>query len=316
MGPCIQCFLRVFRGVIALVYEYPCMLERSYIIESGFTTFPIFGAYLEICTCLPEKFQFLNNQQETFGIACFWTIRTVSDVSVGPTIGPKGDGEQSTNRKKFTKQQLIRKRDSPETARDMAHFWKDWFVGFVEGDGCFTYDNNADCLYFVIRQKESGVLFKVQRFLGFGTVYRGKDGYWTFSTRSRDHLRQIIDICNGNLLLQKYHTNIETVLTPRQFTVDDWWLCGFADRDGSFNVQLQGRGNGHRLRLRFYLDQKNRFQCLQTIQNVIGGTIYKRHGCAHMHRLIIDNFAGIAGVLRYFAVFTPQTNKLFLRYVR
>jgi hypothetical protein len=64
----------------------------------------------------------------------------------------------------------------------------DWFIGFVEGDGCFTYDQNANNLTFIIRQKEPKVLFKVKKFLGFGSVFLASDGYWSFAVRAKKHL--------------------------------------------------------------------------------------------------------------------------------
>ena len=102
------------------------------------------------------------------------------------------------------------KRNTPDTGRDINQFItkisvpkKVWFIGFVEGDGCFTYDNNTNSLTFLIRQKENKVLFKVKKFLGFGSVYLASDGYWNFSVRAKKDLLELINIFNGNLFLNK-----------------------------------------------------------------------------------------------------------------
>jgi hypothetical protein len=45
-----------------------------------------------------------------------------------------------------------------------------WVVGFVEGDGCFTYSQSSGPI-FIVRQADPQVLYKLQSFFGFGSFF-------------------------------------------------------------------------------------------------------------------------------------------------
>nr|QJS52038.1 putative LAGLIDADG homing endonuclease [Bulbochaete rectangularis var. hiloensis] len=60
---------------------------------------------------------------------------------------------------------------------------------------------------------------------------------------------------------------------PINITLNNSWLSGFIDAEGCFNVYIVKRAasqNGHRIRLRFILDQKQAKNELIFIRNFLG----------------------------------------------
>ena len=91
----------------------------------------------------------------------------------------------------------------------------EWFVGFSEGDGSFTVSGTR--LFFIINQKEEGILHRIRTELGFGKVSHYKT-YSRFIVADRDNIERLIHLFNGNLVLNK---------TVRRFSlwVEAWNLC-------------------------------------------------------------------------------------------
>jgi hypothetical protein len=105
---------------------------------------------------------------------------------------------------------------------------------------------------FKIRQKESKILYSIKNCLGFGSVFLSKHNYYTYNVSSKNDLIKLINIFNGNLLLQKtnkrfenfvkefnkhYNTNIAISDSlhlnklDKQWLLNNSWLSGFTDAD-------------------------------------------------------------------------------------
>lgn len=268
------------------------MLGHSYTVKSVLFT---------------EKSLLLNNQQETVVMM----LRRPNVYYIN-----------------FTRSSKLGNTGSPETTRQNAHFL-DWFAGFVEGDGCFSSD-----LALRIRQADPRVLYKIRQYFGFGSVFVDAAGYWTYAVKAKKQVLTIINCLNGKLFLhkritqferfvlaynKKHATQIVPITEPITLSLSSYWLTGFADADGSFNVQLSVRkdNNTDRLRLRFYLDQANSLEDLKTIQRLIGGSLSKRtmHNKVY-DRLTVDTFNHTLPLIQYFSQFPPQTTVLKVRFVR
>lgn len=222
-----------------------------------------------------------------------------------------------------------------------------WLVGFFEGDGCFSISEVPGpqnkkahtCLEqklekpvcrFILTQSDPAVLWKIQKFVGSGSVYKQTNGAWTYRVSDKMGLIQITKMLNGKLVLQKrllkfqqwvgalncqFGLSMIACTQPAVVGLQNAWLCGFADADGSFNIQITGKRP--RLRLRFYLDQSQSFDCLQTLQACLGGTLHcKIKNNVNHHRLIIDSFDKCAMLIEYFCQFPPLTTSLLVRFIR
>ena len=207
---------------------------------------------------------------------------------------------------------------SPSLARSAAggpHWFEDWLVGFVEGDGGFYVDINSKRFFFKIRQKNPQILYRIRDFLAalwpapgapkFGSVIKNNDGYYTFSVQDRNSIKRLLSLFNGKLLLNKTNKQFlnnwvinyncwfeingehfvykeKPVLNNLTF-FNNAWLCGFTDSDGSFGFKLLSDSTrvnscGKRLRVYWYVDQVDEIETLTLIKDILGfGRLEKKY---------------------------------------
>lgn len=243
------------------------------------------------------------------------------------------------------------KASSPETTREIIQEKKnvkklfvftpkpveltpEWIVGFFEGDGCLNFYKKQQSFSFILRQADPKVLYKIKSFFQLGSVFQDSKGYWTYSIRSKQGLEKVLNLLNGKLVLKKRQvqfqqwvlnynqvngTNHVPQNTAASFSWDSAWFCGFADAEGSFNIQLQVRKDSgrDRLRLRFYVDQAYSKECLILLQKFYGGTLgAKSKSHQHYHRLMFDTWKKAPEIIQYFLKFPPLTTCLYVRFLR
>lgn len=94
-------------------------------------------------------------------------------------------------------------------------------------------------------------------------------------------------------------------------SLNDAWLSGFTDAEGTFNVNITKRENtvtGYRVQLRYILDKKNALDLLSYISTLFGhGKVITRS--TDMYRYYCDTFVGIGYVCNYFNSFPLKTKK-------
>jgi hypothetical protein len=97
-----------------------------------------------------------------------------------------------------------------------------WVVGFVEGDGCFTYSESSGAM-FIVRQANPQVLYMLPPY------YVGRQ-------------KRVIQFYNWVRAFNRhYGTSYTPRTSPAQLSLNNGWLCGFRDRDGSFGLYLGTR---------------------------------------------------------------------------
>lgn len=166
----------------------------------------------------------------------------------------------------------------------------EWFVGFAEGDGSFICTTNKRCI-FSISQKEAQILHRIRSQLGFGKVstYGNASRY---TVADKPSVTRLLILFNGNLCLDKTHarfsawcdwanqSGISSIECKRKLVLSKntisqtSWLAGFIDAEGCFNAQQirdPRYSLGYRVRLRFFLDQRNEKQILLLIRGFLGG---------------------------------------------
>jgi hypothetical protein len=172
----------------------------------------------------------------------------------------------------------------------------EWFIGFVEAEGCFQTWKNTNGSYrfgFEINQKDPGLMYKIRTRLGFGRVQkyvRGNSVYFRFTTSKKEHLDRLILLFNGNLLLEKkqkqfnnwlflmnlrYKTNILVKPNLCKVSLSTAWLSGFLEGDAGFYVQKLSEKT-ERLNMKWYITQEEELIVLNDIRNLfqMPGTIY------------------------------------------
>lgn len=143
------------------------------------------------------------------------------------------------------------------------HFLE-WFIGFAEGDGCFTYwlDQGRPRLSFKIVQKDVSLLYKIKKGLGFGSVSKDRN-YLSFYVGDKRGIQRLQSIFNGNLVLPKQRLRFENWVNfknnSQDFTLsfnnrtvmptlETAWLSGFIEAEGCFYVQLSKKSTGFRIK--------------------------------------------------------------------
>lgn len=132
-----------------------------------------------------------------------------------------------------------------------------WFIGFSEGFDSWQVDIVSNRNYFIITQKDSKVLYKIRNILGFGKVKKYGDCF-RFIVADQKGTLKIIQICNGNLLLEKCknrfsiylqvfnnfsklnlvthdRASIDLIYNELKPSLNDSWLAGFIDANGCFS---------------------------------------------------------------------------------
>ena len=175
---------------------------------------------------------------------------------------------------------LINNIGSSETTRVIFvlkdSFFKNWFVGFSEGDGSFIV-NKDGCLEFRITQSslDAQILFYIKKNIGFGSVRKQyvKSNTHCFRVRDKENLYKIICIFNGSLFLDSrneqfklwlnaynktYNEQILWIRSKNSPTLKDGWLSGFTDAQGCFTSTINTGilGKTSLVRLRYVLSQK------------------------------------------------------------
>lgn len=175
----------------------------------------------------------------------------------------------------------------------------EWFIGFVEGDGCFTTNDGRP--YLVINQADKAVLNEIRSFLGIGRVSlftQSGSQYARLMVASEHDIFRVIQLFNGNIFLEKkearfarfvdaynqtFNKNIQVKprRRPSELTLECGWLSGFFDAEGcayanySKNAQLrllpegQSPRAGSRLIVKATINQKSEFPVLTRIKELL-----------------------------------------------
>ena len=220
-------------------------------------------------------------------------------------------------------------------AKHLTDSWLTWFIGFVEGDGAIQTYSNGKRVRLVITQKESAILFYIQKKLGIGIVKhfpQGKSGHkndfhrWMVDNPS--HILLLAFLFNGNLALthrilqlslwvqalnNRFGANtIQLINTAVRVTLQDGWLSGFTDAEGCFNVSITANARyalGHVIKMRYLLDQKDS-TILLIIRNLFGfGKITLRSKTDGVYRYTATGFKYMKDVISYFKEFPLLTKK-------
>lgn len=213
--------------------------------------------------------------------------------------------------------------------------WLTWFVGFAEGDGAIqTYDEGKR-VRFVLTQKESDILYKIQLKLNIGVVKhfpqgkRGKNNdFYRWIVDNPSHILLLAFLFNGNLAqnhrieqLTKWvnalnnrfgNETIKLDNTPVTITLQNAWLSGFTDAEGCFNVSITANSRytlGHVIKMRYILDQKDSV-ILNKVYELFGfGKVALRSGTEDVYRYTVTGFKALNDVIAYFKLFPLQTKK-------
>jgi hypothetical protein len=178
----------------------------------------------------------------------------------------------------------------------------EWFIGFSEGDGSFIVSKGR--CFFILVQKDPKILYKIKKYLGFGSV--SQSGlYYRYIVASIPSIEKLINLFNGNFRLNKtcirfskwlslpVYAHIKYIEERKKILLEDSWLSGFIDAEGCFNFTIRkDRLSG--IRYRFILDQKGEKDALEQVAFLFEietnkKNVYERSSLENMFRLCIES---------------------------
>lgn len=200
-----------------------------------------------------------------------------------------------------------------------------WFIGFVEGKGSFIVSN--DVKFFIIKQKELVVLYKIKEFLKRGRVQQHGTCFRFIITKKKD----IIFLKNlflNNIKLNKvclmleffYNENNNSFKNKSKSFLNNSWLSGLIDAEGYFYISLLKRTpheTGYKIKIQFILDQKllgNDVDFLNLLLksfNNLGFVLYR--GDSNF-RLVLKNSKSIEILINYLKNYPLKTHKKSIDY--
>ncbi|KAM9967969.1 hypothetical protein ACTFIW_000505 (mitochondrion) [Dictyostelium discoideum] len=151
-----------------------------------------------------------------------------------------------------------------------------WFIGFVEGDGCFLVTNRNDLMFIVTQGIDNlDVLNEIKDTFGFGVLTnQGKSKrVWRFVVQDLVNIELIILLFNGNIILPKRQVRfrnfieqynvktkkgirfekIEEIKRKLVPSLNTAWISGFTDSEGCFTISII---NQEKLRIKYIISQK------------------------------------------------------------
>ena len=214
--------------------------------------------------------------------------------------------------------------------------FKEWFIGFSEGDGHFGLDKRGYLVFKITQSStDSQVLFLIKKVLTFGsvTIQSKLNNTHQYKVRDKENLIKIINIFNGNLITKakidqfknfleafnsKYNTNIVYIECNKKVTLDNAWLSGFTDAEGCFtcSAYLNKLTNKHIVTVRYIISQKDDIEFSQCLAELIKG--YITYIKSYNGYNTVVNHGKLNTILSYLQDFPLKTKKhiSYLRWLK
>ena len=233
-----------------------------------------------------------------------------SVVEVSPSDGLDNIPQIQTSIKLISDHLPIHKK--PISDKDFGYY----LAGLIDGDGCFVLNQ----LVIVFHELDSSLAYYIKSKLGFGNVYKIKNKKAVKLVISHTNgLVKILQLINGKLRteskLQQIQKNILHDSLKFQLDIskdlNNYWLAGFTDADGSFQIKIIKRKTRTEIRLNYQVDQKKKY-LLELIQNLFGGFIgYRSKIDCYYYGSI--SFISAQKVIKYFSEYHLLSSK-YLNY--
>lgn len=156
----------------------------------------------------------------------------------------------------------------------------DFLAGLIDADG---HIDRLGYIRIVFNQKDVSVAYYIKKIIGYGSVNKLKGSAAYLLTCSHTKGIKIIgDLIRNKLKtiskIKQFNTRLVSKvggkLTKLDSTVvlNNHWLAGFIQGDGSFQIKVLYRQRRREIRLVIQIDQKSD-TILKTIQSIFGGYI-------------------------------------------
>jgi len=241
----------------------------------------------------------------------------------------KGSGKDILHIKKY---EHLKIHNKPNSDEDFGYY----LAGLIEGDG-YIGKRSIEIAFHI---SDKSLAFFLKKKIGFGNVikYSHTKNAVRYCLWNKEGIHKIFNLINGKFCsdnkinqIKKYKylkdfnlkllpsmlsRNHNDKLKQKDWILNNYWLCGFTDADGSFTIHLSNSKThklGKNLKLEYKISQK-KDDILLVIKESFGGHIYyDSKGSVYRYR-----FASLKEqhkVLEYFDKFQLNSVK-FIRYLK
>lgn len=206
----------------------------------------------------------------------------------------------------------------PLTDEQFGHY----LAGLIEGDGNFSLNK----IVIAFHESDASLAYFIKERIGYGNVKKIKDKKaLTYIVSNFEGRLKIANLINGKLRTNKiesFKTNIINNLNNlntnpinllplnKNSLLDNHWLAGFIDSDGSFQIKILNRVNRklEEVRLSLQIDQKTN-EILIQIKNELKGSIgyRKKTDCFYYSSV---NFNSAYLYINYLDKYHLQSSKI------
>jgi len=206
------------------------------------------------------------------------------------------------------------------TNKDFGYF----LAGLIEGDGWF----GANQLHIIFAEQDISLAYLIKNQIGFGNVYKIKDKKAVrYICKNKKGLSIILSLINGKLVsTPKYEQLIKqnyneifncAILPPLKFiTLDNFWLAGFTQADGCFQISLvksKTHKTGFSVRLEFSIKQNDALPVNLLYSNIKLGNISQYNSGIWCYKS--SGFKTAALLINYFDRFNVFAGK-YVNYLK
>ena len=202
----------------------------------------------------------------------------------------------------------------PVIEDDFGHY----LAGLIDGDGHFS---KTPQLVIVFNELDVALAYYIKSRIGYGNVYKVKNKKAVILVVAKlAGITKVVNLINGkirsqnkldqiknNILTNKNFKSISNFIINKEDNLNNHWLAGFSDADGSFQIKLLSRANRIEVRLAFQIDQKNS-ELLILIKKFLGGNIgYRKSQDTYYYNS--TSFGSAKKVINYFDHFHLLSSK-------
>lgn len=206
-----------------------------------------------------------------------------------------------------------------------------YLAGLIEGDGNISVRTISIAFHI----KDIKNAYYLKKLIGYGEVkpYSHSDQVVRLNIHKKVGRERVFDLINGKLLGpykiqqlkdQKYDIEFnKKILPPANFNLlDNHWLTGFFDADGSFGIDITKSKThkiGYNIRITARIKQKSDYLLL-IIKNYLDGNIHKfkdtKMKSGYIYCYNSTSFKVSRNIVNYFDKFPPLNNSKYLHYLR
>ena len=202
-----------------------------------------------------------------------------------------------------------------------------YLAGLIDGDGHFSSKQQVIIVFNLL---DVSLAYYIKKRLGYGNVRKVKNkNAVLLIIAAKRGIEILISLINGKIRTENKLCQInKNILNHKKFidfskkinfklnfsdNLENHWLAGFTDADGSFQIKIINRPNRTEIRLNFQIDQK-KDDLLILIKNFLGGNIgYRKSQDTYYYGS--TSFGSAKNTIIYFDKFNLLSSK-YVNYLK